>query len=112
MVLGKLSVRGVLLICSRVGQGPTALAVGAGGNCLDIFSLVYHFSFLSPYLWETARYRLKYCLKGPLSPKRPTNHVGPFPREEMIDERKNVQTIPTRTYCRRSRPLPYSNPNW
>ena len=39
------------------------------GGCLDIFSLVYHFSFLSPSLWETARYRLKYCLKGPLSPK-------------------------------------------
>ena len=57
----------------RVGQGPTALAVGAGGGCLDIFSLVYHFSFLSPSLWETARYRQKYCLKGPLSPKQPTN---------------------------------------
>ena len=23
-------------------------------------------------LWETARYRLKYCLKGPLNPKQPT----------------------------------------
>ena len=23
--------------------------------CLDIFSLVYQFSFLSPSLWETAR---------------------------------------------------------
>ena len=34
--------RGVLLIWIRVGQGPTALAVGAGGDCLDIFSLVYH----------------------------------------------------------------------
>ena len=45
------------------------LAVGAGGGCLDIFSLIYHFSFLSPSLWETARYRLKYCLKGPLSLK-------------------------------------------
>ena len=33
------------------------------------FSLVYHFSFLPPSLWETARYRLKYCLKGPLSLK-------------------------------------------
>ena len=52
-----------------VGQGPIALAVGAGGGCLDIFSLVYHFSILTPSLWETARYRLKYCLKGPLSPK-------------------------------------------
>ena len=29
------------------GQGPTALVVGAGGGCLDIFSLVYHFSPLS-----------------------------------------------------------------
>ena len=26
----------------RVGQGPTALAVGAGGGCLDVFSLVCH----------------------------------------------------------------------
>ena len=65
--------RGVLLIWIIVGQGPTALAGGAGGGCLDIFSLVYHFSFLTPSLWETARYRLKYCLKGPLSPNQPTN---------------------------------------
>ena len=49
--------RGLLLIWIRVGQGPTALAVGAGGNCLDIFSLIYHFSLLFPSLWETARYR-------------------------------------------------------
>ena len=55
-----------------VGQGPTALAAGAGGGCLDIFTLIYPFFPLSPSLWETARYRLKYCLKGPLNPK-PTN---------------------------------------
>ena len=73
MVLGKLPVPGRPAYLVRVGQGPTALAVGAGGGCLDIFSLVYHSSFLSPSLWETARYRLKYCLKGPLSPKQPTN---------------------------------------
>ena len=66
--------RGVLLIWIIVGQGPTVLAAGAGGGCLDIFSLVYHFYFLSPSLWETARYGLKYCLKGPLSPKQPTNN--------------------------------------
>ena len=71
--------RGVLLIWITVGQGPTALAVSAGGGCLDIFTLIYHFSFLSPSLWETARYRLKYCLKGPLSPKQPTNQ----PTEEI-----------------------------
>ena len=69
MVLGKLQVPGRPTIWILVGQGPIALAVGAGGGCLDIFTLVYHFSFLSPSLWETARYRLKYCLKGPLSPK-------------------------------------------
>ena len=73
MVLGKLPVPGRPSICSTVGQGPTALAVGAGGGCLDIFTLIYPFSPLSPSLWETARYRLKYCLKGPLNPKQPTN---------------------------------------
>ena len=42
MVLDKLPVPGM----SRVGQGPTALAVGAGGGCLDIFlSSIIHFSF-------------------------------------------------------------------
>ena len=56
-----------------VGQGPTALAIGAGGGCLDIFTLICPFSPLSPSLWETARYRLKYSLKGPLNPKQPTN---------------------------------------
>ena len=72
MVLGKLPVPGRPTIWITVGQGPTALAVGAGGGCLDIFTLIYPFSSLSPSLWETARYRLKYCLKGPLNPK-PTN---------------------------------------
>ena len=27
-------------------------------------------------LWETARYRLKYCLKGPLNSNQPTNLTG------------------------------------
>ena len=61
--------QGDLLIWIIVGQRLTVLAVGAGGGCLDIFSLVYHFSFLSPSLWETARYRLKYCLTGAVKPK-------------------------------------------
>ena len=53
-VLGKLPVPGRPTILIIVGQGPTALAVGAGGGCLDIFSLNYPFSSLSPSLWETA----------------------------------------------------------
>ena len=73
MVLGKLPVPGRPTIWITVGQGPAALAVGAGGGCLDIFTLIYPFSSLSPSFWETARYRLKYCLKGPLNPKQPTN---------------------------------------
>ena len=63
MVLGKLP----------VGQGLTALAVGAGGGCLDIFTLFCPFFPLSPSLLEMARNRLKYCLKGLLNPKQPTN---------------------------------------
>ena len=73
MVLGKRPVPGRPTIWMIVGQGPIALAVGAGGGCLDIFTLRYLFSLLSPSLWEAARYRLKYCLKGPLTPKQPTN---------------------------------------
>ena len=54
-------------------QWPIALAVGAGAVVWTFVSFIYHISFLSLSLWETARYRLKYCLKGPLSPKQPTN---------------------------------------
>ena len=43
---------GGLLIWIIVGQGPTVLAVGAGGGCLDIFSSIYYFSLLSHSLWE------------------------------------------------------------
>ena len=42
MVLGKLPVPGCPTIWITVGQGPNALAVGAGGGCLDIFTLIYH----------------------------------------------------------------------
>ena len=47
MVLGKLPVPGRPTICISVGQGPTALAVGAGWGCLDIFfSSILSFLFL------------------------------------------------------------------
>ena len=59
MVLGKLPVPGRPTIWMIVGQGPVALAVGAGGGRLDMFTFLYLFSPLSPSLWETARYRLK-----------------------------------------------------
>ena len=47
MVLGKLPVPGRPTIWIMiVGQGPTALAVGAGGGCSDIFT---YLSFLSSF---------------------------------------------------------------
>ena len=72
-VLGKLPVPGrpTNLDYSRARAYCTCSRCGWG--LLGHFFLIYHFSFLSPSLWETARYRLKYCLKGPLSPKQPTN---------------------------------------
>ena len=75
MAFGKLPVPGRPTIWVTLGQGPTALAVGVGGGCLDIFILIYPFFPLSPSLWETARYRLKYCLKGQFNPK-PTNQLN------------------------------------
>ena len=47
MVLGKLPVPGRPTIWMIVGQGPTAIAVGAGGGGLDIFTLLYPFSSFS-----------------------------------------------------------------
>ena len=78
MVLGKIPVPGRPTIWIIVGQGPAALVVGAGGGCLKFLLSSILFSPLSPLLWETARYRLKYCLKGPLSPKQPTNRLDIF----------------------------------
>ena len=54
MALGQRPVPGRPTSWMIVGQGPTALAVGAGGGGLDIFTLIYPFSSLSSSLWETA----------------------------------------------------------
>ena len=48
MVLGKLPVPGRPTIWITVGQGPTLLAVGAGGGCLDILTLIYPFLLFLP----------------------------------------------------------------
>ena len=61
MMLGKLPVPGY----------PTNLD-------LDIFSPICRFSLLSPSLRETARYRLKYCPKGPLSQPTPLLQIYHF----------------------------------
>ena len=91
---------GVLLIWMKVRHGPIVLAVGAGGGCLEIYSLVYHFSILSPILWETARYRLKYCLKGLLNPKQPTNRPKvPCHRHVFFDSLQNRKLMSEYIIC-------------
>ena len=58
MVLGKLPVPGRPTIWIIVGQGLVVWGL------FGIFYFIYHFFPLSPSLWETSQYRLKYCLKG------------------------------------------------
>ena len=88
MVLGKLPVPGrpTNLDYSRTRAYCAYSRCGLVGHS----SLIYQFSLLSPSLWETARYRLKYCLKGPLSPKQPTNQptnqsIEKWDKKEMAE---------------------------
>ena len=70
MVLGKLPVPGRPTIWMIVGQGPIALAVGAGGG---LFGHFYSpLSFLSSFSLSL----LKYCLKGPLNPNNQPTHAA------------------------------------
>ena len=68
MVVGKLSVPGRPTSLGK-SRARAYCSCSRCGGCSDIFTLFYPFSPLSPSLWETTRYRLKYCLKGSLSPK-------------------------------------------
>ena len=51
MVLGKLPVPGRHIIWMKVGQGPIAHAVGAGGGCLDILLSSILSLLFSPLSW-------------------------------------------------------------
>ena len=50
MVLGKLPAPGCPTLWMTVGQVPIVLAVGTGGGCLDIFTIICPFSPLSSFL--------------------------------------------------------------
>ena len=73
IVLGKLPVSGRPTNLDYSRARAYCACSRCGGGCLDIFTLIYPFSPLSPSLWETVRNRLKYCLKGPLNQNQPTN---------------------------------------
>ena len=88
---GNLSVLGCPTNLDIVGQGPILLAVCVIRCGLDIFSLVFlPLFFLS--LWETARYRLKYCLQGMLNPKQPTNQIQRLSVMQLVKGAKPVDT--------------------
>ena len=116
MVLGKLPVPGRPVILMKVGQGPTALAGGAGGGGLDIFTLIHPFPSFFLSLGDGPMYTeiLSQRAVKPKTTNQPTNFIGPSPRKGKRAERiesKNVQTTPHRTYCKRNRPLSYYYPN-
>ena len=75
MVLDKLPVPGRPTICNLDYSWAWAYCTcrRCGRGSLDVL-LSFILSLLS--LWETARYRLKYCLKGQLNSKQPTNQPG------------------------------------
>ena len=72
MALGKLLVLGRPTNLGTSRARAYSACSRCGWELFGFLSLVCHFSLLSPSLWETARHRLKYCLKGPLNPNQPT----------------------------------------
>ena len=64
MVLGKLPVPGRPTSLDKSRARANCSCSRCGWGCLDIFTLIYSFSPLSPSLWETTRYRLKSVSKG------------------------------------------------
>ena len=96
MVPGKLPVPGrPTYLGMRVGQGPTSrYGWGLFGHFFFCLSFLFPFSLS---LWETARYRLKYCLKGPLSPNQPTNQNTAMFCRKIV--RKLLTIFKQKYYC-------------
>ena len=63
--------------------------MGLFGHFFPHLSILFSY----PSLWETARYRLKYCLKGPLNPKQPTNCFKElYPNTKVIIDCTEIKT--------------------
>ena len=102
---------------------PTASAVGPCPTIIQISRTPRHRKFTQhhcttrpPQLVYVNNHWLVGCFgfNGPLRQyfslyRAVSQRVGE--RGERIDESKNVQTTPTRTYCKRNRPLPYCYQN-
>ena len=94
MVLGKRPVPGrpTNLDYSRARAYCACSGCGWGlfGHFFSRLSFLFSFALS---LWETARYRLKYCLKGPLSPKQPTNHLESAGGEKKVCGRTGYENL-------------------
>ena len=79
MVLGKLPVPGRPTNFGKSRARAYYAFSGCGwglfGHFFSRLSFLFSF-FLSLGDGQTARYRLKYCLKGPLNTKKPTNQLA------------------------------------
>ena len=95
MVLGKFPVPGRPTIRIIVGQGPTALAIGAGGGCFGHFfsRLSFLFSYSLSLGWLVGWFGFNGPLRQYFSLYRAVSK-GEGERRERIDESKNVQTTP------------------
>ena len=76
-MLGKLSVPGRPTYLDKSRARAYCACSRCGWGLFELFFLSSIFSLFFLPLWETARYRLKYCLKGPLNPKQATNQPCP-----------------------------------
>ena len=85
MVLGKLPVPGRPTNLDDSRARAYCACSGCGWGLFGHFYSRLSFLYFSPSLWEKARYRLKYCLKGPLSTKQPTNQPSGFVTDAPID---------------------------
>ena len=74
----KLPAPGRPTIWITVGQGPTALAVGAGGGCLDIFTLNYLFSSFSLSLGDGPIWTEILSQRAVKTQNQPTNQSSPL----------------------------------
>ena len=82
MVLGKLPVLGRPTNLDKSRARACCVCSGCRGGVVWTFFLSSIVSLFFLPLWETARYRLKYCLKGPLSQKQTTNQ----PTNQNMDQ--------------------------
>ena len=78
MVVGKLPVPGHPTNLDNSGAREYWACSMCGKGLLRHFSLICHFSILSPSLWEMSL--CKYCLKVLLNATQPTNFFGHITR--------------------------------